>query len=267
MPEGVEHVRVDRADEKALRDAVGDGADVLVDFVAFEREHAEQLLSLSGLVGSLVVLSTASVYTDGEGRTLEEAKTPAEFPRYPVPIRERQPTVVPGGATYSTKKAAIERVFLDQDALPATLIRAGAIYGPGGSVREWYFVKRVLDRRRCVILGDRGRSRFHPISTENLAELIWLAAERPGRRVLNAGDPGPPTVLEISRAVAAALDHDVRMARRGHEGPTLAGADAADGGVPAGFLRLRSGRRAPRRARHGWLSLAQTLSSSLATTG
>ena len=208
MPEGVEHVRVDRADEKALRDAVGDGADVLVDFVAFEREHAEQLLSLSGLVGSLVVLSTASVYTDGEGRTLEEAKTPAEFPRYPVPIRERQPTVVPGGATYSTKKAAIERVFLDQDALPATLIRAGAIYGPGGSVREWYFVKRVLDRRQCVILGDRGRSRFHPISTENLAELIWLAAERPGRRVLNAGDPGPPTVLEISRAVAAALDHE-----------------------------------------------------------
>jgi len=208
VPEGVEHVRVDRADEKALRDAVGDGADVLVDFVAFEREHAEQLLSLSGLVGSLVVLSTASVYSDGEGRTLDEAKTLAEFPRYPVPIRERQPTVVPGGATYSTKKAAIERVFLDQDALPATLIRAGAIYGPGGSVREWYFVKRVLDRRRCVILGDRGRSRFHPISTENLAELIWLAAERPGRRVLNAGDPGPPTVLEISRAVAAALDHE-----------------------------------------------------------
>ena len=29
VPEGVEHVRVDRADEKALRDAVGDGADVL----------------------------------------------------------------------------------------------------------------------------------------------------------------------------------------------------------------------------------------------
>src|SRR5207248_3613462 len=67
--------------------------------------------------------------------------------------------------------------------------------------------------------------------------------------------------------VRAGGSRDVRMARRGHEGPTLAGADAADGGVPAGFLRLRSGRRAPRRARHGWLSLAQTLSSSLATTG
>jgi nucleoside-diphosphate-sugar epimerase len=59
-----------------------------------------------------------------------------------------------------------------------------------------------------VLLGNRGESRFHPVSTDNLAELIWLAAERPGRRVLNAGDPSPPTLLEISRAVASALDHE-----------------------------------------------------------
>ena len=54
---------------------------------------------------------------------------------------------------------------------------------------------------------DRGQSRFHPVSTENLAELIWLSAEHPGRRVLNGGDPGPPTLLEISRAIAAVLGH------------------------------------------------------------
>jgi nucleoside-diphosphate-sugar epimerase len=209
IPTGVEHVQVDRADTAALKQALGNGTDVLVDFVAFESEHAEQLLALRELINSLVVISTASVYTDDEGRTFDEAKTPEQFPRFPVPINERtQPTVEPGDAAYSTKKAAIEQVLLGQDALPATLIRAGAIYGPGGSVREWYFVKRVLDERRCVILGDRGQSRFHPVSTENLAELIWLAAEHPGKRVLNAGDPGPPTLLEISRAIAAALGHD-----------------------------------------------------------
>src|SRR5437773_10680 len=48
----------------------------------------------------------------------------------------------------------------------------------------------------------------YPVPTETLAELIWLAAERPGRRALNAGDPAPPRVLEISRAIAAALDHE-----------------------------------------------------------
>src|SRR5207247_776961 len=179
------------------------------DFVAFEREHAEQLLALKEPIGSLVVISTASVYADRDGRTFEEAKTPEQFPRFPVPINERgQPTVESGGANYSTKKPAIEPVRLGQDARPATLIRAGAIYGPGGDAREWYFVKRVLDGRRFVLLGNRGESRFHPVSTDNLAELIWLAAERPGRRVLNAGDPGPPTLLEISRAIAASLDHD-----------------------------------------------------------
>jgi nucleoside-diphosphate-sugar epimerase len=205
----VEHVQVDRADTDALRQALGVGADVLVDFVAFEQEHAEQLLALRELIGSLVVISTASVYTDREGRTFDEAKTPEQFPRFPIPISERdQPTVPPGDASYSTKKAAIEQVLLGQTDLPASLIRAGAIYGPGGSVREWYFVKRVLDGRRLVMLGDRGQSRFHSVSTENLAELIWLAAEHPGRRVVNAGDPGPPTLLEISRAIAAALGHE-----------------------------------------------------------
>jgi nucleoside-diphosphate-sugar epimerase len=209
VPADVEHVEVDRGDGAALRQALGKGADVLVDFVAFDREHAEQLLSLRDLVGSLIVLSSASVYTDQSGRTFDEAKTPGQFPSFPVPIRERgQPTVAPGDESYSTKKASIEQLLLGQDVLPATLVRAGAIYGPGGSVREWYFVKRVLDRRRYVLLGNRGKSRFHPISTNNLAELIWLASERPGRRVLNAGDPGPPTLLEISRAIAGAMNHE-----------------------------------------------------------
>ena len=208
-PPGVKHVTVDRNVEGAVAAALGDGADVLVDFVAYERAHAEQLLACRDLIGSAVVVSTASVYADAEGRTFDEAETPDRFPRFPVRIREReQPTAPPGDATYSTRKAAIEQVLLGQDALPATLVRAGAIYGVGGPAREWYFVKRVLDRRRYIVLGDRGRSRFHPISTENLAELIWLAAEHPGRRVLNAGDPGPPTVLEISRAIAAALEYD-----------------------------------------------------------
>ncbi|MDQ2983746.1 MAG: NAD-dependent epimerase/dehydratase family protein [Actinomycetota bacterium] len=209
VPEGVEHVALDRADTEALRAALGTGVDALVDFVAFEPAHAEQLLSLGDLARSLIVLSSGSVYTDAEGRTFDEAKTPDQFPHYPVPINERrQPTVAPGDATYSTRKAAIEQSLLGQDDVPATLIRAGAIYGPGGHSREWYFVKRILDRRPYVILGGRGQSRFHTVSTENLAELIWLAAERSGRRVLNAGDPDPPTLLEISRAVAAALEHE-----------------------------------------------------------
>jgi nucleoside-diphosphate-sugar epimerase len=208
VPPRVEHVEVDRDDDQALNKALGEGADVLVDFVAFEREHAEQLLSLRDLVRSLVVISSAAVYFEADGPRPEGSEE-AEFPQLPVPLSERSPTAPPGPETYATKKAAIEHVLLGQADLPATLLRAGAIHGPWSSwAREWHFVKRALDDRRVIVLAYRGASRFHPISVHNLAELIWLAAERPGRRVLNAGDPTPPTVLEISRSIAGALDHD-----------------------------------------------------------
>ncbi len=205
VPDGAESVTVDRDEDEALRAALGKGVDVLVDCIAYEHAHAEQLLGLGDRARSLVVISSAAVYADAEGRSIESD----EFPHYPVPIHERsQPTVHPGDASYATKKRAIELTLLGHDHVPATLIRAGAIYGTGREARELYFVKRALDGRRVVVLGDRGRSRFHTIAAENLAELIRLCAERPGSRALNAGDPDPPTVLEISRAVATAMDHE-----------------------------------------------------------
>lgn len=201
-------VRVDR-DADDLTDAVGDGVDVLLDIVAYEPRHAAQLLALAGRVGSAITVSSGSVYADDEGRTLDEATGPEDFPTLPVPIPETQRTVEPGDETYSTKKAAIERALLDQDALPATVVRPCAIHGPGSELpREWFFVKRALDGRRYVLLAYRGESRFHTTSVANLAELIALAAERPATRVLNCGDPDPPNVREIARTIATILGHE-----------------------------------------------------------
>lgn len=207
VPDGVQHVRLDRADDGALRPALGDGVDALVDFVAFEPRHAEQLLGLAGLARSLVVISSASVYADHEGRSLDEIRA-GEEARFRLPLTEREPTVPPGDETYSTRKRAIEEMLLGQSEIPSTLVRAGAIYGPGDlNSREWYFVKRALDGRRVVVLAHRGESRFQPTSVHNLAELIRLAAERPGRRLLNGGDPDAPTVAEIGRHIAEAMSH------------------------------------------------------------
>jgi nucleoside-diphosphate-sugar epimerase len=208
VPEGLTHVAVDRDDADSLRAALAPGADALVDFAAFEPEHAEQLLALRDLVGSVVVVSSGAVYADANGRSLEEVRD-GETVEFPVPIPERQPTVALGKDTYSSKKAKIERTLLDQRSLPATLVRAGAIYGPGDvNSREWHFVKRALDGRNVIVLAHRGESCFHPVAAENLAELLRLAAERPATRVLNAGDPEPPTVLEISRVIGDVLEHE-----------------------------------------------------------
>lgn len=199
-------VRVDRNDGLDLPGEY----DALVDCVAFTRSHAEQLLGLAGRVGTLVVVSSASVYADEDGRTLDEAGETG-FPRYPMPIPESQPSVEPGDATYSTRKRALELALLEQDAVPATVVRPCAIHGPYAKshVREWYFVKRAQDGRRTVLLAYRGQSRFHTTSVENLAELIRLACERPGTRVLNCGDPDPPSTLEIGRAVTGAMGYEL----------------------------------------------------------
>ena len=210
LPEGLAELGVqpavaDRADDAQLREALGAGADVVLDTVAFTREHGGQLNGLAGLAGSLIVISSASVYADDDGRALDGEGEP---PNMPVPILETQRTADPGDATYSTRKAELEQTLL-AGPLPATLLRACAIHGPGAKLpRELFFVKRAVDGRRRVALSWMGESRFHTTSVANLAELIRLAAAKPGDRALNAGDPDPPTTLEICRAIGNALEHE-----------------------------------------------------------
>jgi len=202
-------IELDRTEDDALSNAVGDGYDVVVDTAAYRVEDAEQLVGLTGRIGSLVVLSSAAVYADAAGRSFEGASGPEDFPEFPVPISERQRTVEPADTGYAPRKVTIERAVLDEDELRATVVRPGAVYGPHDArPREWYFVKRALDRRPYVFLAYRGASRFHPTAVGNVAELIRLAAERPDRRVLNSADPEAPTALAIGRAVSATLGHE-----------------------------------------------------------
>jgi nucleoside-diphosphate-sugar epimerase len=113
---------------------------------------------------------------------------------------------------YSTQKAALERALLGIDGLPVTVLRPGAIHGPESpALREWYFVKRVLDGRGRVPLTDMGESRFATTATAVIAELVRLAAERPAARVLNAADDPGPTALEIGQAVFAHLGHEAEF--------------------------------------------------------
>src|ERR687896_121805 len=83
------HVALDRSDDDSLREALGDGVDVLVDVIPFEPRDAAQLVALRGRFGSLIAISSASVYSDTHGRTLDEATGPEEFPVLQVPIWER----------------------------------------------------------------------------------------------------------------------------------------------------------------------------------
>lgn len=196
-----QHIAADREDRGALRKALGDGADLVLDCVAFDVRHAGHLLGLQDSVGRLAVISSASVYCDAERRTLDEADH-CGFPDFPEPIREDHPTVEPGPESYSTRKVAIERRLLDGARIPVTILRPCAIHGPHSKhAREWWFLKRLLDGRERIPLAYGGRSRFQTTSTRAIAEAVRFSLSSNGTRVLNVADAGAPSVAEIGRAI------------------------------------------------------------------
>lgn len=204
---GATEVLVDREDTAALVRAIGSGADAVIDCVAYEPAHARQILALGDRVGSIAVVSSASVYRDAAGRTLDETAE-CGFPTFDGPIWETNPTVPPGPETYSTRKVAVERLLLDEARVPVTVLRPCAVHGPLSThAREWWFIKRALDGRVRVPVAYGGQSLFHITATANLAELCRLSLEARGTRVLNVGDPDPPTVREIGEVIGATLGH------------------------------------------------------------
>ena len=201
---GVRVIRLDRREADQLAVALPTGTDVLIDLIACNADDAQQLLQVADRVGSLIVLSTLGVYADAEGRNIRSAYDGlTDFPEFPVPITEDQPTVSADDAGYpfAAGKVALEQTLLDQSPVPVTVIRPGAIHGPESTyAREWWLVKRVLDDRKSIVLAH-GDNVFHPTATANLADLIVMAAHRPGTRILNCGDPQPPTALEITQTL------------------------------------------------------------------
>lgn len=221
----VTSVRVDREDTESLIQ-LADGHDLVLDTVAYEPKHAEQLAQLSGSVGSIVVISTGAVYRDAEGRNIDGAAEAAQFPRFPVPIDEDQPTVTEGPPTYGVLKAQLERALLDVDDLPVSILRPGAVHGPfSEALREWFFIGRVRDGRKHALVAYDGQSRFNPTSTAAIAELTRLCGERPSKRVLNVADDDV-TVTDIAHAVLDAMRADMELI-------TLPGApEGGVGGTP-----------------------------------
>ena len=231
---GARGVAMDRSEPGVLSRAVGEGADLLVDTVGYDAPDARQLVDLGDRVGQIVTISSASVYRDEAGRTLDEARANG-FPQLPVPITEDQPVVAPGPATYSTRKVSMERDLLDHARVPVAVLRPCAIHGPHSRhPREWWFVKRLLDCRDAIPLAYGGQSRFQTTATANIAAVDTgpLRAERCG----GARDRIP---------ARGRLRRDGRGSLRVADAPCVGGMGAAFPG--AGLLPLEPVRLCRRR--------------------
>ncbi len=112
-------------------------------------------------VGRFVHTSTVGVHGD--------VRTP--------PASEDAP-IAPGDV-YQRTKAEAEALalrFHRQRALPVSVVRPGAIYGPGE--RRFLKLFRAIARGRYAIVGD-GRSLYHPVFIDDLVQGFLLALERP----------------------------------------------------------------------------------------
>ncbi|HJP80221.1 MAG TPA: NAD-dependent epimerase/dehydratase family protein [Pseudonocardiaceae bacterium] len=199
-----------RDNPSQLADALGDGADLLLDCLCYTTADAQLLLPLAANATSTVMISSKAVYVDDHGNH-SNSPTP---PRYTHPVRETQTTLAPRtDIPYNTRdgygpnKVAAEHTLLDSDH-PITILRPSRIHGIGaGRPREWHFVKRALDQRPAILLTNRGTGTVHPTAATNIAALIETAAHQPGQRILNSADPDAPTALDISRTITNHLGH------------------------------------------------------------
>jgi nucleoside-diphosphate-sugar epimerase len=83
------------------------------------------------------------------------------------------------GDIYQATKAEAERLALDfhrRRGVPVTVVRPGAIYGPG----ETRFLKlfRAIARGRYAVVGS-GRTFYHPVYIDDLVDGFLLALDRP----------------------------------------------------------------------------------------
>ena len=220
---GAHVVALDRSETSAVTKALGSGADLLMGTIGYDADHAVQLLEVQSRVSQIVAISSASVYADERGRSLDKSQG-LGFPELPVPITEAQATVPPGPATYSTRKIAMERTLFDGARVPVVVLRPCAIHGPHSQhPREWWFVKRLLDGRRSIPLAYGGESRFQTTATVNIAALVAAVAHRRVSGIFNSADPDAPSTAEIGRAAMLATGRNAELIAMVEDDPPSVG--------------------------------------------
>jgi nucleoside-diphosphate-sugar epimerase len=206
---GFTFITSERTDASALRAAIGDGAELIVDCLCFTEGDALTVAPFLADADAAVMLSTKAVYVDEFGNHGNSLTKPV----FPLPIRETDPTVAPGRGDpttrdgYAANRVAAENALLDSG-VPVTVLRAGRVHGAGAArPREWAFLKRALDGREQLALAHRGAGGDHPAAAANVASLVELVAQHPAARILNAGDADAPSGRAIAETVASHLGH------------------------------------------------------------
>jgi nucleoside-diphosphate-sugar epimerase len=160
----------------------------------------------------LVAISSGDVYL-AYGRLLGTEPGPPE----PVPLHEDAPlrqqlypyratAAGPSDWTFHYDKILAERAVMANPALPGTVLRLPAVYGPGDPYHRFRpYIKRIEDGRSAILLNEMQAAwRWTHGYVENVAEAIALAVTdtRAAGRIYNIGEEETPTVADRIRHIS-----------------------------------------------------------------
>lgn len=98
-------------------------------------------------------------------------------------------------------KVAAERIVLDADGVTGMVIRAGLIFGRGGSGLVTGLIQSATATGVSTYV-DEGTNSWMPVHVDDLADLYVKAVERPVAGIFNAAGTLPFTFRELAEAVA-----------------------------------------------------------------
>jgi len=206
LPDDIVQIQGDRANLAEFRaQFAAIGPDVVLDTLCMTEAQAQAVRdTFVGVAGRLVTLSSCDVY-----RAYDVLLKKVSGPLEPVPISEDGPLrdrLYPFDSEY--EKILVERVALSEPALPATVLRLPAVYGPRDRQHRIFAdLKRMDDGRPAILLDDDlARWRWSRGYVENIAEAIALAVtdDRARGQVYNVADADTLTQSEWVAAIGRA---------------------------------------------------------------
>jgi nucleoside-diphosphate-sugar epimerase len=208
LPASVQHVQGNFATfTDRLQELRAYAPDVVIDMVPYYDKNGHGVTHFAGVASRAVVITSGDVY-----RAFARAWGTEPGPPDPVPLTEDAPlrnTPSPDfGDEIDFDNADVERAGGGNTAMPATVLRMAAIYGPGDPLHRLFrYVKRMDDGRPAIILDARlAQWRFSRCYVVNAAEAVAVAAvtAKAAGRAYNVASAHTPREADWVRCIAEA---------------------------------------------------------------
>lgn len=214
LPGSTRHIHGDRNTLSEFRDAFERfDPEIVLDVVPYTEAQVRQTVEVfAGLANRLVVVSSSDVYRNYDGWRGESTHPPDPVPLgEEAPLRENHyPYRGYEGLDFAYAddydKILVEEAATSSSALPCTVLRLPAVYGPENEQHRLHgHLQRMVDERPFILLGEtQAQWRWTHGYVENVAAAIARAVtdDHAAGRIYNVGERETPTEAQRVRKLA-----------------------------------------------------------------